>query len=42
LHRELGWKNYYEAVPSEGCYFKTPEEAASLLEWFEKQTRNRP
>jgi hypothetical protein len=39
LHRELGWKKYYEALPTDGCYFKTREEAASFLEWFEKQNR---
>jgi hypothetical protein len=36
-HRELGWKNYYEAVPTDGCYFKTAEEAVSFFERFEKQ-----
>ena len=39
LLRELGWKKYYEAMPADGCYFKTHEEAASFLESFEKQSR---
>jgi hypothetical protein len=38
LHRELGWKKYYEAMPADGCYFKTLEEAASFCGRFEKQT----
>jgi hypothetical protein len=36
LHRELGWRKYHEAMPADGCYFKTREEAASFFEGFEK------
>lgn len=36
LHRELGWKKYYGAMPADGCYFKAREEVVSFIDEVEK------